>query len=168
VNVDPADAASLEGVTFDELQRFLVRGSPGLLQLREKSEDLGTPPEVAKCHLAVNAGMPKDLSVEKKRRELFVPPPEMVDPDGCVDEDQRPAPRLEAGTGSRRRRRGGRSAFSEPPSAASRRALSRAMSASSPAWTIAVFSLMPVRLRAFSKRSSFRISVVLICIIMPI
>jgi hypothetical protein len=165
VDVDPTDAACMKSVTFDESQHLLVRGGPGLRQIRETPEDLGAPPEVAERHFPENGGVAKDLSVEKKRRELLVSPPEVIDPDGRVDEDQRPAPRLRAGAG--RRRRGGRSVFSEPPSAASRRALSRAISASSPAWTIAVFSLRPVRFRAFSRRVSFRIRVVLICISMP-
>ena len=54
----------------------------------------------------------------------------------------------------------------EPPRAAKRRALSRAMRVSRPARTRAVFSLRPVRVRAFSMRASSRMRVVLICISM--
>src|SRR5258708_2211605 len=63
-----------------------------------------------------------------------------------------------------RRRRGALSDGSLPPSAASRLALSRAMSALSPSCTSDVFSRTPVRSRAFVISSSSRINVVRICI----
>jgi IS5 family transposase len=88
----------------------------------------------------------------------------VIDPDGGIDQDQ---PDLVRRAARARRRGGRRKPFSEPPRAASLRALSRAINASRPAWTIAVFSFRPVRLRALARRSSSRISVVLICISMP-
>jgi hypothetical protein len=57
-----------------------------------------------------------------------------------------------------------RSAGAVPPKAASRRAASRAIKASRPAWTKAVFWRMPVNCEARSSRLSSMISVVLICI----
>jgi len=51
--------------------------------------------------------------------------------------------------------------FSVPPSAASRAALSRATSASSPILTKAVFSFTPVSLQAFANKASSILSVVL-------
>src|SRR5437870_3750683 len=53
-----------------------------------------------------------------------------------------------------------------PASAAKRLALSRSINACKPACRSAVFSLVPVRLRAFSTNSSSNTTVVLICIIM--
>ena len=67
-----------------------------------------------------------------------------------------------------RRRRTGLSFFSVPPSAASRRALSRAISASRPRRTRAVFSVTPVNCDARLRSSSSMLSVVLICISMYI
>src|SRR5580698_6782530 len=55
----------------------------------------------------------------------------------------------------------GRNLGMVPPSAASRRALSRAIRASRAACMRAVFSLTPVNRMAVSTRSSFRLSVVL-------
>ena len=60
------------------------------------------------------------------------------------------------------RRRGiGRNFFCEPPSRASRRALSRAIRASRPRWIRAVFSRTPVRLAALLINSWSRFRVVL-------
>ena len=60
---------------------------------------------------------------------------QVIHPDRGVDEDH---------DALARRRGFRRSAFSVPPKAASRRALSKAISASSPLWINAVFSLTPV------------------------
>jgi len=56
--------------------------------------------------------------------------------------------------------------FSVPPSLASRLLLSRAIKASSPSRTKAVFSEIPVRREAFSNILSSIFNVVLICIMM--
>ncbi|CAB5084234.1 hypothetical protein D3OALGA1CA_4138 [Olavius algarvensis associated proteobacterium Delta 3] len=58
----------------------------------------------------------------------------------------------------------GRKLSSDPPSLARRLALSRAIKASKPSRTKAVFSLTPVSFDAFSKIWSSMLSVVLICI----
>ena len=62
----------------------------------------------------------------------------------------------------------GRRFFSVPPSLASLLLLSRAIKASKPSRTKDVFSLTPVSRDAFSKILSSMLSVVLICICMPI
>jgi hypothetical protein len=166
VGVDPSDAAARESVPFDELQNFGMLCGVGLRQLREEPEDLGAPSQVAERQFADHERVKENEPVLEEGREPGVSTPQVIDPEGRVDQDQRLALGLRTGAG--RRRRGSRRPFSVPPSAASRRALSRAMSASRPAWTIAVFSVRPVRLLAFARRESSRISVVLICISMVI
>ena len=80
----------------------------------------------------------------------------MIDPNRRIDESHEALPE--------RRLRTGRRSLSLPPSSARRRALSRAISASSPRRTSEVFSSMPVRLEARRSRRSSIFSVVLICI----
>ena len=99
--------------------------------------------------------MAQDGSVEQQPRELWVGDPQMVDPDGGIDEDhavfRRACPR----------RLGiGRRVFSDPPSAARRLALSRATSASSPARTTAVFSRRPLNWVALTSSASSIFNVV--------
>ena len=67
-----------------------------------------------------------------------------------------------------RRLRGAFNVFCDPPSAASRRALSRAIKASRPLCTTAVFSERPLRRVASAINRSSMLSVVLICISMPV
>lgn len=160
VNIDPSDAAAGKALSLDELQDLAVLGGFGPRQLAEKSEDLGPSAHLSESQLADDERVNQNEPILEKPTETGVSAPQVVDPDGRVDERQPAVFRPYGG----RRLRAKRRPFSEPPSAASRRALSRATRASRPAWTIAVFSFRPVSLRAFSSSSSFRISVVLICI----
>jgi IS5 family transposase len=137
-----------------------VLGGFGPRQLAEKSEDLRPSAHSSESQLADDEWVSKNEPILEKPTETGISAPQVVDPDGRVDERQSAALRPDGG----RRRRARRRPFSEPSSAASRRALSRATRASRPAWTIAVFSFRPVSLRALSSSSSSRISVVLICI----
>jgi hypothetical protein len=160
VNVNPSDAATSQAMSFDKLKDLAVLGGFGPRQLAEEPEDLEPSPHSSERQLAEDERVHQDEPVLEKMLEAGVPASQVVDPDGRVDERQRFALRMRGA----RRRRAGRRPFSEQPSTARRRALSRATRASRPAWTIAVFSFRPVSLRAFSRSSSFRISVVLICI----
>lgn len=92
------------------------------------------------------------------RGELLVAPSQVVDPHRRIDQHYE--------VFRERRRRIERSPFSVPPKAANLRALSSATRASSPAWTIAVFSLIPLRRLALASSSSSMFSVVLICMSM--
>jgi hypothetical protein len=89
--------------------------------------------------------------------KTWVPTPEMVYPDRSIDENHQDRVW---------RRRTRRSFGSEPPSFASRRALSTDIKASSPNRTNEVFSWTPVRLAALSRRTSSMFNVVLMHISM--
>jgi len=162
MNVHPADTAAGELVTVDELEDLVIVRGRRPWHLPEKTKDLGTSLQSAECQLTQDEWMDENEPLAQKAFQPLVAAAQVIDPNRRVDEDQEGVLRV------RRERRLGtpRSLFSEPPSAASLRALSRAIRASRPAWTIAVFSLRPVRLLALSKRASSRISVVLICISM--
>jgi len=164
VKIDPADTRSFEPVALDEFDRFPVRRDSDLRQLGEEAKDLGASPNSPKRQLADDERVDENEPILEEPAETPIPTPQVVDPDGRIDERQPAVLRPDG----RRRLRGSRRLFSVPPSAARRRALSRAMSAASPAWTVAVFSLRPVRPWAFSRRASSRISVVLICISMAL
>src|SRR6266566_3038742 len=95
----------------------------------------------------------------KKRDELELAVAQMLHPDRGIHKHQRLA------RGARgRRRRIFRRRGSLPPRAASLLALSRATRASSPAWTTAVFSVIPLSCAACLSRSSLMFRVVCLCI----
>jgi hypothetical protein len=162
MGIDPADTAAREPVAIHELQDLVMVRRFCSRHLRKQPEDLRPPLEPPERELTDDERVDENEPLAQKSGEPRVASTEMVDPYRRVDEDQREDLR----TGRGRRLGTRRRAFSDPPRAASRRALSRAIRASRPAWTIAVFSLKPVRLRALSRRSSSKISVVLICISM--
>src|SRR5712692_6412674 len=164
MDVHPAHAAASEVVSVDELEGLVVAGGLCPRHFLEKTEHLGAPLQPAERQLTHDERVDENEPALQKGREPRVAFAQMIDPDRCVDENQRGV----LPEGRARRRGARRRSLSEPPSAASLRALSRAIKASRPAWTIAVFSFRPVRLRALSRRSSSRISVVLICISMAV
>jgi hypothetical protein len=129
VNVNPSDAAASQAMSFDKLQNLAVLGGFGPRQLAKKSEDLGPSPHSSESQLADDERVNQNEPILEKPTETGIPAPQVVDPDGRVDERQPAVLRPDGG----RRRRARRRPFSEPPSAASRRALSRATRASRPA-----------------------------------
>jgi hypothetical protein len=158
VDVDPPDSFSLQFRALEKFKRLAVPGKRGLRQGRKKAKNLTPVPQVPASQFSENKHVPKHLFTAEQRLEPFVPPAEVVDPDGGVDEDHAArAVRL----------RGGRSRFfSVPPRSARRRALSRAMRASRPIRTKAVFSVTPVSRAASAINVSPIFNVVLICISM--
>ena len=156
MNVDPAEAAAHQAMALYEREHLMVRRNGHGGQCVEKTEDFFTLAEIAATELADYERMRPDDAVVQLRDKRGVPAAQMVDPYGRVGEQ------VDYFEGERRRRTG-RSRFSTPPRAARRRALSRAISASKPACTMAVFSRIPVSCRARSSRSSSMIKVVLIC-----
>jgi hypothetical protein len=162
MDIDPADAAARKLVAVDELEGLVMIRRLRSRHLPKKAEDFRPSLQPTERQLTQDERVDENQPVAQESLKPRVASAQMVDPDRGIDQDQRCSLRV------RRERRWGarRKPFSEPPRAASRRALSRAISASRPALTIAVFSLKPVRLRALSSRSSSRISVVLICISM--
>src|SRR5579864_8559821 len=92
----------------------------------------------------------------EQRRQFDIPDAEKLNPDGGIRQDHLTCVL---------RRRIDLSFGIEPLKDARRRAAARSMRAASPACTKAVFSRIPVIWRACSTSSSFKTSVVLICII---
>jgi len=158
VSVDPADPDAREAVSLDERDNLLMLDEGRSRQGLQETQDLGACRDAAASELPNHKLVTDDLSTLEGACKLPVAPAEMIDPDARVNQDHEAA--------RDRRRRIGPNLRSVPPSAASRRALSRAISASSPAWRRAVFSRIPLRRAARVRSSSFRLSVVLICISM--
>ncbi len=154
MGVDPADGFAVKPVVFDEDHGLLVRGELGLGQRIKKREDLFSLSDVSAGQFANDEFVPEDDSFIQNVGKVIVTLAEVIDPDGGVDKNHAAEDRLLVAFFS---------FFSVPPSAASLFALSRAMSASSPRRTNAVFSETPVSLSASSRRSSSMFSVVLIC-----
>src|ERR1035437_5760620 len=126
-------------------------------QAIEHGEDLAARSHPAARQLADNKRMGDDLAALKQRDERRAAATKMVDPYRRVDEDHATL------RGTLRRRGVTRSCGSVPPSRARRRACSRAISASRPARTSAVFSPMLVSRSASARRSSSILRVVFIC-----
>ncbi len=121
----------------------------------QKTQELPTLPEVPTSQLTNYKLVTEHQVIVEKRLEACTSGPQMFDPDRGVYQDH--AAFLE------RRRRIGSRLFSVPPSSARRRALSRAIRASSPSRTRAVFSSTPASLAALRSSVSSIFSVVLIC-----
>ena len=154
VDVGPTKATAEQAVPLDALERFLLRREHGLGQISQELKDGGPVTQVPARELSGDVGMPKHLAGRQRAGEFAGTRPEVTDPLRGVGKNHERRPPA-------RRRRGCLSWRSEPPSAASRRAASRAMSASRPACTRAVFSEILVNSEALSTRSSRRMSVVL-------
>ena len=99
------------------------------------------------------------LCIEQQFFKMMAAPPKVGNPNRGINDDH-------GYDFADLRLRMARRSFSVPPSLARRLLLSRAIRASSPRRTNAVFSLSPVKRDAFSKISSSMFRVVLICIYM--
>ena len=155
MDIDPADSQAVQMLLFEKPERLLVPGQRGLRQRDKKIQDLSPVPQVPAGQLPQDEWMPQNLFVTEQGTKPVVSPAEMIDPNGGIDQDH---------AAFRLLLRGGRTRFlSVPPRSARRRALSRAISASRPIRTRAVFSAIPVRREAFPISASSIFSVVLIC-----
>jgi len=161
MHVNPPQTASHQAMTLDERVHLRIRCRWDGREFSEKAENRIPFTEVSARQLADHKGMAADFARFEQPSKGRVVSAEVIHPDGGIYENQRDR------AGARRRRIGRRSR-SLPPSAASLRALSRAINASSPAWTTAVFSGMPVSLRASASSRSSIFSVVFICTNMAI
>ena len=162
VCVHPADPAAPQRRPLDEANHFVVRSHARGVQLAQPLEHLGPRGDRTEGDLAEYAGVHHDATLAEQLRQTRVAPPPVIEPHRRVGEDHHRPRRRAPG-----RRRG--IAFRRgmvPPRAARRRPASRAMRASSPARTRAVFSSMPVSARASSSNASSIMSVVRICIYM--
>ena len=160
VGIDPSDSQPMERMPFNEGHDFQVAGDDWRRKCCQQIEDSLALPDVPTGQFTPHKGMKQHFADVEQYTELGMAPPQVLDPHRRVDKHGQ---RAAAG----RRRRIGRRAGSLPPSAASRLALSVAMSVRKAACTTAVFSSRPLSLRACSMSWSSMISVVLICINMP-
>ena len=133
-----------------------LRGHLGFRQRLEVGQRCEPVFQITASQFAGYERMNQNTSFEQAPGKIGLTAPEMLDPNGRVREDHHAD-----------RRRGTLVILGfVPPRAAKRLPASRAISASSPARTKAVFSRIPVNSRARSSRALSIINVVLICISM--
>ncbi len=159
--IDPTEALIHKAMPFDERHGFLIFHDSRRWQLPKQLQNLGAPAEGTTCQFADDKRVTLNFGALQKRNQPDVAPAQMLHPDRGVDQYQRPS-------AAGRRRRIFRRRVSLPPKAASLLALSRAIKASSPACTTAVFSVIPVSCAACLSKVSLILSVVLICISMHV
>ena len=159
MGIHPADAGTGQVAPGHQREHLLVlRHRYRTAARRRWAQRLLSPPQAAQRQLPDHEGMrPPPHPASSRRRQTGVASRQVIDPNRGVDQHQP--------TG--RRRRGACSPGCVPPRAASRRALSRAISASRPACTSAVFSSIPVRRRARPPGRRSRFSVVRMHMSMP-
>lgn len=122
MNIDPPDTSTKETLAVDETQQLVLLDQRSSWKRCQKGEHLGSVAEVHTSEFANDERMDRDdpsLQMFPEARFAFT---QMLDPDRSVDDHA-----------EGRRRRGGARAGSEPPKAASRRALSRSTNAWRPA-----------------------------------
>jgi hypothetical protein len=158
VCIDPAGTASPKLAPFHQLQCFLVSSLQRVRKFCQVCENLATLSQISARKLTQDERMHQTHTVLEKFSEAGMTFAKVLDPDGGVGQHRHNVAARRRGIGS--------SCGWLPPRAARRFAASRAISASSPACTSAVFSSMPVSRLARSIRTSSMISVVLICISM--
>ncbi len=158
MRIDPADAQAPKLPIFNQSHHLPMRGRKRRGKSLEIAQNARSILQIATGQFTQDEGMHHDQGFAQKRSEPRTAFPEVRDPDRSINKDHRVAPDRRLGI---ERNRG-----SLPARAAKRRAASRAIRASRPACTNAVFFRIPVSCRARSKRSGSMISVVLICMSM--
>jgi hypothetical protein len=151
VRIDIADSRASQPMPADEVQHFLVGSRSALRQIPHGLQYKVALPQFAQGKLADYKRMREDAASIKKDSERLIARAQMVDPNRGVDQDHADLGRL---------RRGGLRFGSLPPRRASRRALSRSISALSASRTRADFSRRPVKACALANNSSSRARVV--------
>lgn len=132
MDIDPSDPTAHQRVAIDKVQHLRVFGNRHLLQSTEEHQNLAAVLEIAARQFANDELVARYTARSQMVRKAPPASPQVIHPDGRVSKSHLPL---------RLRRRGLlRSRRSDPPSAARRCALSRAISASSPARTSADFS----------------------------
>jgi hypothetical protein len=142
MSIDQPDAAAGKVPLVDEGEDFSMRGLAGSRQSGEEFEDLMPPGKGSASEFTDDERVADHVAGFQPDRQLAVAPPQMVDPDRCIDEDH--FEYLQPGL----RRGATRALRSEPPRTASFLAASRAIRASRPMRTSSVFLRTPVRREA--------------------
>ena len=135
MRVNVADAPAVKSFPIDETNNLRIVGDCGMREVLQAAQHDLALTQIAHRQLADHKGVRQYPAAIEEVGQGCIAGPKMVDPDRRIDQDH-----LLVG-----RRRGiGRKAFSLPPNFASRRALSRSISALSASRTSADFSLTPV------------------------
>lgn len=135
VNVDVSKSSSHERASFDEGERFRMRGDDRTPEFLKSRDDFRSIRYCPAGNFADHERVRRNNALTQDENEVWIAHSEMVDPHGSIDEDH----------GSVERLRGIFSNWgSDPPSLASLRALSRSIRAMSPARSTAVRSVRPL------------------------
>jgi hypothetical protein len=136
VYVDEANAASHQRVLFEKYERFGVTGDRCGGKMCQEFEQLRPILQIAARDLPNDEWMDANAACFQCVDEPPIAGAQVLNPDGSISEDHASVDRR-LGTG--------RNAGSLPPRRASRRALSRSISARSPSCMTAVRSVKPAR-----------------------
>jgi hypothetical protein len=136
MRVDVPDAKGERRVLVDEMQNLVICGDRHPRQVRQRTENKITLPQIPQRKFADHEGMHHNLTPLEKIAEGFVAGTQMVDPNGSIDQDH---------AFSDRRRRTGLRSGSLPPKRAKRRAASRSINAFSASRINLDFSFRPVQ-----------------------
>jgi len=136
MRVDEADAAPHQLVPFEKYERFGVSRDSCGRKMSQQLEQLRMVLQIAAHNLADDEWMDAHAACFQRIDEPGVSTAQVVNPHRRIGEDHALADR---------RLGMGRNVGSLPPRRASRRALSRSMSARSPSWMRAVRSAIPAR-----------------------
>ena len=158
MGVYPAQATPVEVMSFQKTQDFLLSCNSSLGQGSQVVENLIAVAKRPAGQFPHNEGMAEYLIAFQQRPQALGAPPKMFYPHRGVHQNHAEPPERRLGTVRRRR--------SVPPSAASRRALSREINASRPSRTSLVFCVTPVSSAARRRTTSSIFRVVRICISM--
>src|SRR5258706_6537309 len=151
MGIDIADTQAEQLLPIDIGKRLSIAGDHCLRQILQGIQDHITLTQAAHRQFANNERVGQHAPTVQQAGKLCAVAAQMIDPYRTVDQDH-------AGSA---RRRGAAVAFgSVPPSKASRRALSRSISALSASRTSEDFSVRPVKAWALATRSSSRAIVV--------
>ncbi len=152
MHINQPNAFSHQLMTFNKKEHFIILGAGCRRQCMEQRNNLFAVFQIAASQLTDHKRMNHHLLLFQQIDQLCIGFTKMVNPNGCIDQNH--AAVLRRGTSF--------TSGSLPPRAASRSALRRAISASSPMRINAVFSLTPVSFAASLNSASSIFSVVFI------
>ena len=136
MNIDIPDTTPEQSVAIDEMPNFRIRGDHGVRQIRQGIQHYLSLTQIAQGEFTNNKRMCQSHSGAEHIRKLLFARAEVVHPNGRINQDH---------AGVARRRGGASRPGSLAPSRASRRALSRSMSAFNASRTRLDFSRRPVK-----------------------
>jgi hypothetical protein len=152
VRIHVTNASAKELLSANEAQDFVMLGDSHWAQLLQQTESLIAVRKSAASDLSNYERVYYHAAATKVRCKFGYACAKVVDPYGRIDQNHEGVAARLLGTGLSR--------GWVPPSFASRRALSRSISAFNPLWSTAERSRTPVSLIAFASSSSSSVTVV--------